>query len=58
MVIIVISAVVFSCINIAVSRYVNVNLLLLIDIVIWTVVNLWLTRRIAIRESRNRSNNN
>ncbi len=58
MVIIVISAVVFSCINIAVSRYINVNLLLLIDIVIWTVVNLWLTRRIAIRESRNQSNNN
>lgn len=47
MVIIVIAAVAFSIVNIAVSRFVNVNILLLLDIIVWTIVNVWLTKRIA-----------
>lgn len=51
MVFIVVAAVVFSLVNILFSRYVNVNLLLLIDVVVWILVNMWLTKKIAHREA-------
>ncbi|EBD1747111.1 undecaprenyl/decaprenyl-phosphate alpha-N-acetylglucosaminyl 1-phosphate transferase, partial [Campylobacter jejuni] len=34
------------------SRYINVTLLLVLDIFIWTLGNLWLTRRIHIAHSK------
>ncbi len=46
MVLIVISAVLFSLVNIFVSRYIEVNILLLLDIIVWTLVNFWLSKRI------------
>lgn len=54
MTLIVLAAVLFSVINIVVSRYVNINILLLIDIAVWTLTNLWLTSRI---NRRNRARN-
>ncbi|MCH5320070.1 MAG: undecaprenyl/decaprenyl-phosphate alpha-N-acetylglucosaminyl 1-phosphate transferase [Paramuribaculum sp.] len=56
MVLIVISSVVFSVINIFVSKYINVNLLLLIDILIWTLVNMWLSRQIRNRKNKAQAN--
>ncbi|MBD5245050.1 MAG: undecaprenyl/decaprenyl-phosphate alpha-N-acetylglucosaminyl 1-phosphate transferase [Barnesiella sp.] len=56
MVVIVISAVLFSLINIFISRYIEVNLLLLLDIIIWTVVNLWLSRRISLHQTEENKN--
>lgn len=47
MVLIVIAAVVFSMLNIFLSRYIEVNLLILIDMAVWVLVNLWLSKRIS-----------
>ncbi|MDE5723757.1 MAG: undecaprenyl/decaprenyl-phosphate alpha-N-acetylglucosaminyl 1-phosphate transferase [Paramuribaculum sp.] len=52
MVLIVVASITFSIANILLSRYVEVNLLLVLDIVLWTLANLWLTRRIRSREQR------
>lgn len=51
MVIIVVSAVVFSTFNILLSRYINANLLLLLDLATWTIVNMWLSKKIHQREA-------
>lgn len=46
MVLIVVASITFSIANILLSRYVEVNLLLILDILLWTLANLWLTRHI------------
>ena len=48
MIIIVLVSVCFTLCNILLSRYINVTLLLILNIFIWTLGNLWLTRRIHI----------
>lgn len=52
MVLIVVVSITFSIANILLSRYVEVNLLLILDILLWTLANLWLTRHIRSRERR------
>lgn len=52
MVLIVVASITFSIANILLSRYVEVNLLLILDILLWTLANLWLTRHIRSRERR------
>ena len=37
---------IFSVLNIICSKYVNINILLITDILIWTILNIWLTRKI------------
>lgn len=37
---------VFTLTNILLSQYINVNLILVADVLIWTVANIWLTRKI------------
>lgn len=37
---------IFSALNIFFSRYININILLIADVLIWTLLNIWLTRRI------------
>lgn len=44
---IVLGATVFSLCNILASKYVNVTVLIVIDILIYTFINIWLTRRIS-----------
>ena len=48
MIAIVLVSVCFTLCNILLSRYINVTLLLILNIFIWTLGNLWLTRRIHI----------
>ncbi len=51
MITIVSTSLLLSLINISLSVWVNVNILLLADVGVWTAVNIWLTRRIrAVRE--------
>lgn len=52
MVLIVVASITFSIANILLSRYVEVNLLLILDILLWTLANLWLTRHIRSHERR------
>ena len=52
MITIVLISVCFTLCNILLSRYINVTLLLVLDIFIWTLGNLWLTRRIHIAHSK------
>ncbi|WP_304611971.1 MraY family glycosyltransferase [Paramuribaculum intestinale] len=52
MVLIVVASITFSIANILLSRYIEVNLLLILDILLWTLANLWLTRHIRSRERR------
>ena len=52
MIIIVLVSVCFTLCNILLSRYINVTLLLILNIFIWTLGNLWLTRRIHIAHSK------
>lgn len=40
---------IFSVLNILFSRYININILLIADILIWTLMNMWLTRKIHSR---------
>lgn len=49
MIIIVTVSLVFTLCNILLSKYVNINLLLIGDIFVWTVANIWLTDRIKKR---------
>ncbi|MBD5320664.1 MAG: undecaprenyl/decaprenyl-phosphate alpha-N-acetylglucosaminyl 1-phosphate transferase [Bacteroides sp.] len=37
--------------NIVVSRYININLLLLADVILWIIGNIWLSRRAARRNA-------
>lgn len=57
MVFIVVSAIIFSAFNIFLSRYIEVNLLLLIDIAVWTLSNMWLTHRKKVREAKENTAN-
>lgn len=52
MVLIVVASITLSIANILLSRYIEVNLLLILDILLWTLANLWLTRHIRSRERR------
>ena len=52
MIAIVLVSVCFTLCNILLSRYINVTLLLILDIFIWILGNLWLTRRIHIAHSK------
>ncbi len=52
MVLIVVASITFSIADILLSRYIEVNLLLILDILLWTLANLWLTRHIRSRERR------
>ena len=52
MITIVLISVCFTLCNILLSRYVDVTLLFMLDIIIWTLGNLWLTRRIRIVRSK------
>ena len=45
-------SVVFVCLNIILSQYINSTIVLLIDTVVWILFNMWLTRRIQARERR------
>lgn len=49
MTVIIAAAIVFTLINIWLSRCVNVNVLLAADILLYTAVNIWLSRRISKR---------
>ena len=40
---------IFSVLNIWFSRYININILLVVDILVWTLLNMWLTRQIHKR---------
>lgn len=46
MIIIVTVSLVFTLCNILLSGYININLLLIGDVLVWTVANIWLTERI------------
>lgn len=46
MVSIVLVSILFSLCNIFISKYINVTLLVLINVLIWTLLNVWLTYRI------------
>ena len=46
MVMIVAVSLLFTLGNIVLSSYIDINILLLIDIMVWTVMNIWLTNRI------------
>ena len=52
MVLLVVSAVIFSVLNILLSRYIEVNLLLVSDIAVWSLINVWLTKRRKQRDER------
>ena len=45
-------SVVFVCFNIMLSQYINSTIIMLIDIVVWILFNIWLTRMIRDRERR------
>lgn len=53
MLIIVLVALIFNVSNILLSRHIEVNLLLLCDIVVWTLANMWLTQLIKKRHGYN-----
>ncbi len=48
MVTIVSFSIIFTFGNLFLTKYININLLLLIDVAIWTIANVWLSRRIAL----------
>ena len=52
MTLIVMSAVIFSLFNIVLSKYIEVNILLLLDIAAWTLANWWLTYRRKKHEAK------
>ena len=58
MTLIVFSAVFFSISNILLSRYIEPNILLLLDIVAWTLTNVWLTHLRKVRERKQREMQN
>ena len=47
MITIIFSSIIFTAVNILLSPYLNVNVLLLFDVVIWVLFNMWLSRKIA-----------
>lgn len=58
MTLIVFSAIFFSAFNILLSRYIEPNPLLLLDIVAWTLTNVWLSRKRKAREAKMNANKN
>ncbi len=52
MTLIVLSAIVFSIFNIVLSKYIEVNILLLLDIAAWTLGNMWLSKQRKIYERK------
>ena len=52
MITIVFLSVCFTLCNILLSRYMDVTLLLVLDVAVWTTGNLWLTRRIRLIHSK------
>lgn len=46
MITIITSSIAFTAANILLSPYLNVNILIILDIVVWVVFNMWLTRKI------------
>ncbi|MDE5773645.1 MAG: undecaprenyl/decaprenyl-phosphate alpha-N-acetylglucosaminyl 1-phosphate transferase [Muribaculaceae bacterium] len=40
-----------SAINIWLSRYINITFIFLADVIIWIILNIWLTRRIRLRNT-------
>jgi len=46
MVIIALVSILFSSCNILISKYIDVTLLVFINILVWTLLNVWLTYRI------------
>lgn len=51
MVTIVAIALIISAVNILLSHIVNVTLLLVVDVLVWTLVNIWLSRKILARDN-------
>ena len=51
MIAIIVCSVVFTALNIVLSSYINVNLLLLLDVGAWVAFNAWLARRISARNN-------
>ncbi len=51
MVLIVAIALVISAVNILLSYAVNVTLLLVVDVLVWTLVNIWLSRKISSHDN-------
>lgn len=54
MILILISSIIFTAANFILSRYINVNLLILFDVFIWTSANIYLTKK-ANRQYKNNS---
>lgn len=53
MVTIIMVSILFTACNILISKYINVNILLIIDIAVWTTVNIWLTGQIHRLNKKN-----
>ena len=51
MIAIIVYSVVFTALNIVLSSYLNVNILLLLDVFVWVVLNVWLSRIISTRSN-------
>ena len=51
MITIIVCSIIFTALNILLSPYMNVNILLLLDVFVWVVFNVWLTRKIGTRAS-------
>ena len=49
MITIIICSIIFTALNIVLSPYLNVNVLLLLDVFVWVTFNVWLSRKIAKR---------
>lgn len=53
MVTIVAVALLFNCVNILLSRYIDITLLLLLDIIVWTFANIILSNQIKKHNAKN-----
>lgn len=51
MITIIICSIVLTALNIVLSPFLNVNIILLSDVVVWVAFNMWLTRRISGRSN-------
>ena len=52
MIVLIVVSILFTLLNIVMSPYLNANLLLLLDVAVWIVFNVWLTKAIAKRQNR------
>ena len=46
----------FTLLNLGLSRYININFIVVIDVIIWIMFNMWLNR--VIRQAKAKSSNN